>query len=159
MSDTAPVVTPETTPTPKDEAPEWARKEIKDANDEAARRRVENRTLSEQLTTVTGQVQTLTEQKVSAEDRANTAEANYLKLNVALSAGVPGEQAAEFASLLQGSTEQELKDHAEKIRKFGGPQQGRLPFDPSQGLGGNDNAPLTPEAEFAALLKLNGVTL
>lgn len=158
MSDTAPVVTPETTPTPKDEAPEWARKEIKDANEEAARRRVENRTLSEQLTTVTGQVQTLTEQKVSAEDRASTAEANYLKLNVALSAGVPGEQAAEFASLLQGSTEQELKDHAEKIRKFGGPQ-GRLPYDFSQGLGGDDNTPLTPEAEFAAVLKLNGINI
>lgn len=152
MSDTAPQPTPATTPAPKDELPDWASKEIRELRDEAAGRRVDNKNLTEQLTTVGGQVQTLTTEKDEAITRATTAEASLLKLKVALSAGVPGEQAAEFAELLQGSTEQELKDHAEKIRKFGGPQQGRLPFDPSQGLGGNDNTPLTPEQEFAAAL-------
>lgn len=136
--------------------PQWARDAISRANNEAAGRRVEIRQLTDQNTQLQNQVVEATDNRTAAEKARDDKDHELLKLNVALSAGVPGEQAAEFAELLQGSNEQELRDYAEKVRKFGGPTS-QSPVDPSQGRGGNDNTPLTPEAEFEALLKRQGL--
>jgi len=102
------------------------------------------------LTEITGQVQALSTQKTEAETRAATAEANLLKLNVAIQAGIPGGDIADFVDLLQGSTEEELKASAQKALKFYNPQSGAQPaYDPSQGRGGNpSNVPDTAEAQF-----------
>ena len=136
--------------------PQWARDAITRANNQAAERRVEIRQLTETNTALNNQLAESSDKLTAAETAANEKYLGLLKLNVALSAGVPGEQAAEFAELLQGSNEQELMDHADKIRKFGGPTNQR-PVDPSQGHGGTGSATLTPEAEFEALLKRQGL--
>lgn len=135
---------------PKDDSlPQWARDKMTEANDQAATSRIAARDAKAELDTTKSQLQTVTDEKVTAVTRAETAEAQILKLTVALSAGVPGEQAAEFAELLQGSTEAELKAHAEKIRKFGGPGTPPRATDSSQGLGaGTPVSDLSPGGQW-----------
>lgn len=140
MSDDPTATTDNTAPAPppdpaKPAAQDWKDAELKTVRDEAAAKRIEARDAKAELETTKGQIQTVTEEKVAAVTRADTAETQLLKLKVALSAGVPGEQAAEFAELLQGATEAELQAHAEKIRKFGGPGTPTRATDSSQALG------------------------
>lgn len=135
------------------EIPEWARKELTDVRTEAATRRTQLRDVEQKLSEVTGQVQTLTNEKVAAEGRASAAELALLKFNVAIGAGVPGGDIADFVDLLQGSNEDELKASAEKVLKFYKPSApgAQYPgYDPSAGRGGSPNAnvPDTAEAQF-----------
>lgn len=159
MSDPTPTPPAPTPAPPKAADPDWKDKEIRDLRDECAAKRVENNTLKEQVATLTGQVQTSNTKIEELTGNANTAAASLLKLTVAIKAGVPGEQAAQFAELLQGSTEEELTQYASRILTFnGGPTSPAAPYDPSQGRGVGDgtNTTLTAEQEFNVLLRQHG---
>jgi hypothetical protein len=126
--------------------PEWAREKLTKANNEAAGYRVKARDLGTENDALKAQVQTLTDEKTAALDGQGAVKLELFKLQTALSVGVPGEHAADFAELLKGDTADEIKAAAEKAKQFLG--NGRRPSatDPSQGQGSNQSA--TPADEF-----------
>lgn len=94
-----------------DELPEWARKEIKKGNDEAAKYRVQLRELSEKYK----------DAKTPAEIEAVTkelADTNKRLERDLLVERVGRDLPDELRALLQGNTEEELRAHAEKLAKF-----------------------------------------
>ncbi|MCP2200062.1 hypothetical protein [Lentzea flava] len=140
--------------------PQWARDAITTANDQAARYRIAAREAGE---TARAEVTAEFEERISAltadkDDIALELGETRLalsRLRIALDAGIPGESAVEFAALLKGSDEDELRDHAEKVKAmFGviGTQQPERPVDHSQGLGREDVA-ASPAEAFGAFIR------
>lgn len=133
---------------------DWRDKEITDLRDENARRRIEARDANAELERYKGDSTKAQDEKAEAVKRADTAETSLTKLRVALSVGVPSDQADEFAQLLQGNDEKELTEYANRIRKFNQtptPQNDRA-YDHSQGQG--DGSPArsnSPAADFAEM--------
>lgn len=150
MSDDQPGQTPPAGSS--NEMPQWVKDELASVRNEAAQRRVEKNAAVTAHTEALAQVTALTDAKTAAEKAAADHAFELTKLKVALAAKVPGEQAAEFASRLRGSTEDELKADAENALKlFGGGKPARA-TDPSQGRGNNGPAASTPQSEFAQML-------
>ncbi len=124
-----------------DELPEWARNKLTKANNEAARYRTEKKEAvdtakAEVRAEFEAQLNELSEAKATAVAEQEKAQLALIKLRAALSAGIPGESAAEFAELLQGATEEEINSHAEKVKSlFGKTSTKDKPVDPSQGSG------------------------
>ena len=149
------------TPAPgqtREELPEWARKQISDANQEAAKYRVQVREKDTALQAALEENATLKNTAGTDKTAKEAAELNLLRINVALKAGIPGENAAAFAARLQGSTEDEIKSDAEALMNaFGSDAFTGAPHaatDPSQGRGSeNNNATRSPEVAMAAFLK------
>ncbi|GAB4588732.1 hypothetical protein [Nocardia sp. IFM 10818] len=132
--------------------PDWAQKKLTDANAEAANYRVQKNNAVAANQQLTEQVTALTTDKAGLQEQLATATANNLKLLTAIDSGVPGEHVRNFASLLQGSTAEELSTHAEALKTMFGMTQASVPAtDPSQGLSGG--AANDPAAAFGALLK------
>ena len=132
------------------DAPEWARNAITKANNEAAKYRTDLRAKTEEHTAVLAQVDTLSAEKAEALERASNAEKELLKYKTTVAANVPGEQAGQFAGLLQGNTAEELKAHADQLLAMFGPPNKRVPAtDPSQGQG-NGEPTLSEGAAFLA---------
>lgn len=135
------------------ETPDWvpndARELITKANNQAARYRTEKNQAVEAHTTALNQIQELTDKYDAAEKQRVEAMESLVKLNVALSAGVPGDRAAEFAARLVGNGEDELKADAEKLLStftFGGKARAT---DPSQGQGdGTSVSDLSPGGQW-----------
>lgn len=138
--------------------PEWARKAISEANGEAASYRQKAKTAADEAkaevtATFTEQLKTLSDEKTAIVAERDNASSNYNKLIAALSAGVPGDTAVEFAALLQGNSMDEYKDHAEKLKGMFGAGGRVKAVDPSHGFNGSSSA--TPEDAFAAIFKAN----
>lgn len=143
--------------------PQWARDAITTANDQAARNRIKAREAADTARAeVTAQVTAEFEQRLSAlaadkDDIAvelGDARLALSRLRIALDAGIPGESATEFAALLRGGNEDELRAHADKVKAmFGviGAQPDR-PVDHSQGLGRDDVA-VSPGDAFGAFIR------
>lgn len=155
--------TPETpNPAPKpqapeqksDELPEWARKQISDANQEAAQRRVALREAQEANRTLQEQLAELTSEKADFESRSSAVQADFDKLVTAVQTLLPEKhtQVFTFAKTLQGSTEEELANHAAELNQMFGISASPSPaVDRSQGLGAG--APASdPASQFAAFL-------
>lgn len=145
--------TPENTQPKNDDAPDWARKAISEANSEAAKYRVERNEFKRQLDEALGKNTELTDKYAAAESARVAAETELMKLRVALDAGVPGDRVRTLAERLQGSTEEELMADAKKlVEQFGLNRKDRA-TDPSQGRGLSGQAVAnTPQAEFAQLI-------
>lgn len=142
--------------------PDWARKQITEANAEAAKYRTERNNIEAETTAklkaeFDAQLKTLSDEKSAITAERDTTALNYTKLGVALAAGVPGETAVKFAGLLQGSNEDELKAHAEELKgMFGGPVK-IAAIDPSHGAGGNVTRTNSADDEWSALFKSAGI--
>lgn len=129
------------------ELPEWARNKLTAANNEAAGYRIKARDTGAELDTVKGTVQSLTGERDTAKAEAAVHELELMKLRTALSVGVPGEQAADFAELLKGNTPDEIQASAEKAKALIGSGNRRpSATDPSQGRGGS--TPTDPANAF-----------
>ena len=155
----------EGTPPANNEVPAWAQKELSDIRSEAAARRVEARDYKEKLDASLGQVQTLTTEKDQAVSRAEKAELELLKVQVAVESGIPGGDIAEFVAYLQGSNKDELKDNAGPlIPRY---TKSSPAYDPSQGHGGQaaqtgavTYAPDSPEGQWLGFVgRLTGETI
>ena len=124
----------------KDELPDWAREKLTKANNEAAKYRTQVKELREKVKALeesSGQVEDLNKKATDASAAAETAKTDLLKLQIALTVdGIEAKNASEFAELLQGTTEEELKAHAEKVKKLLGVSRSRSAVDPTQGRGG-----------------------
>lgn len=149
---TTPPADPVTPPAnnPGDVLPQWARDQITKANNEAAKYRVEK---NDAVAAATAASQAEFETKIAAINESNAKTASDLeetriqniKLTAALTVGIPGESAAEFASLLKGTTQEEISTHAEKVKKlFGTQAPAQRAVDPSQGSGGEPTKQLAP---------------
>lgn len=146
MSDTPPPAAPAApaAPAPQSEGelPHWARDRISEANNEAAKYRVKAREATDAAKQTAaqefaGQLSALSDQKAATAAELDTTKQALLKLRVALAVGIPGESAADFAELLKGSTEEEIKAHAEKVKSLFSTTSTPPPaVDSSQGLGG-----------------------
>lgn len=91
------------------------------------------------------EVERLSEKNEGLLHRAASAEDQLTRLKVALGAGIPSDQADEFASRLRGDTEDDLKADAANLAKFF--QSASTPArrgDPSQGHGSDAAAPADP---------------
>lgn len=138
--------------------PEWARKQISEANAEAAKYRTERNNIEAETKAALSadfdtQFKTLSDEKSAITAERDTATTQLNKLKVALAAGIPGETAVEFAALLQGSNEEELTAHAGKLKEmFGAPGKASRAVDHSHGAGAN-NTSLSGADQFAALIQ------
>lgn len=130
----------------QDTLPEWARKQISEANAEAAKYRTEKKDAVEAAKAEVAQgfqskIQELEASIQAAESEKVEARREVDKLKAALGAGIESEKVVQFAGLLQGDTVDALRSNAEELKKlFGagstGPQRA---VDASQG-----NVPSTP---------------
>lgn len=153
--------TSETTPVEQNnrqELPDWARKEISDANSEAAKYRKKAQTAAEEAkaevtASFNDQFKALSDEKSAVLAERDTASSQYNKLVAALQAGVPGDTALEFAPLLQGSNVDEYKAHAEKLKGMFGPGTKQKAVDRTAGFSGDTQS--TPEDVFADIFKRN----
>jgi DNA repair ATPase RecN len=134
----------------KDEAlPEWARKQITDANQEAANYRRQLREAQASNSELHEKVSSLTDEK----SQIASVQSDFDKLATAVQTLFPEThtQVFTFAKTLQGSTEEELAKHAADLNSMFGISTGPAPAtDRSQGQGapaGSD-----PATEFAAFL-------
>lgn len=124
--------------------PEWAQKKITDLNNESANYRVRARDAriaaeAEVKAEFETKISELATQNTTLSQELDTERVSSTKLKVALSTGLPGTQALEFADLLAGSNESEIKEHAQRLSKV--TKLGNIAFDPSQGLGGGGDTP------------------
>ena len=138
---------------PKD-LPEWARKKITEANQEAAQRRVQLRTVEEDNRTLQEQLATLKSERDDLASVSTSVQTDFDKLATAVKSLLPEKhlQVFTFAKTLQGSTGEELSDHAAELNKMFGISASPSPaVDRSQGHG--SGAPASdPASQFAAFL-------
>ena len=137
-----------------DELPEWARKKLDKANREAAKYRTTAREAADKAKTdaeaaVAEQLQALSDKHTVLVGDLEKANAELLKLKAAAEAEVPAGQLLDFASLLQGTTAEEIKASAEKAKRLLGSTKDRA-VDPSQGAVGG--APKEAAPGFGRLL-------
>lgn len=137
------------------ELPEWARKQISEANAEAAKYRNQRNTIEADTkaalkTEFDTQFKTLSDEKSAIAAERDTATSSFTKLKVALAAGVPGETAVEFAGLLQGKNEEELQQHADRLKSMFGTGSKQKNVDPTHGAFGNTSG--GPEEDFMRLV-------
>jgi chromosome segregation ATPase len=156
-SPAAPAPTPAPTPPPvkvSDELPEWARKQISDANQEAANYRVQLKTAKDLLASVQEQVSSLTTEKTQVDSSLNSVQADFDKLATAVQVLLPDNpKVFTFAKTLQGSTEAELTAHAAELKTMFNVASSAA-VDRSQGQGAG-SVESSPGDVFAALLKSN----
>lgn len=159
MSDDVTTETPEAPkpapPAPKtdsNEIPDWARKQISDANAEAAKRRVELQAEREARQKLEEQVQILSTKNSELSGTFSERQGDFDKLVTAVQTLFPDKpQVFSFAKTLQGSNEEELAAHAAELKEMFGLSNSPSPAtDRSQGHGGE--ASREPHSEFAALL-------
>lgn len=137
------------------ELPEWARNEIKTANSEAAKYRVRANNIeaetTEKLTSqFNDQLKAVTEEKSAIATERDGYATKLLKVKVALNADIPGGSAFEFAELLQGSTEEELVEHANKLKSMFGTGARTPAVDHTQGFSNSNSQ--NPAQDFMNLL-------
>lgn len=147
------------TPQNTEALPEWGRRAISDANAEAAKYRLAAKTAAEDAVAATKaeydkQLQALATEKTSIAGERDKAVTELTKLQVAITADVPGEQAVAFADLLKGTTQEELKAHAEQLKSmFGTPAGKQRATDKSQGAGNGASGAKTPDQLFADMVQ------
>lgn len=127
--------TAETAEVSSDQLPEWAREKMSKANAEAAKYRTERNELAEQLDVATAfQTQFTEESAAHAETRAalEAKDRELLKLKAVLELDVPAKKASEVAALIQGTNQDEINEHAQKVVALLGANNTRTPaVDPS----------------------------
>ena len=126
--------------------PQWARDAISRANNEAAKFRTERNEFRDQATAHLTEVDRVKGELATVKDTAAKAALQSVKLEVALAAGIPGENAAAFAARLQGTTKEELEADAKDLTGVFPTEVVSSATDPSQGRGAD--TPLTPEDAF-----------
>lgn len=134
--DEAPAAVVDAPPAPTendDQLPDWARKKLSKANDEAAKYRTQLRETEAKL----AGAKTPEEHAAAVKELA---EANSKLERDLLVAKVGKDLPDELAALLKGSTEEELTAHAEVLRKFvpGAPKT--PPAPPTKLSGGLDGS-------------------
>lgn len=141
--------------------PEWVRDKLTKANNEAAKYRTKAKDAAQQAQfeaeeKFSAQISTLTDEKAAIAAELENARLEFTKFRAALSVGIPGESASEFADLLKGSTEEEILSHAEKVKElFGVSAKPARATDPTQGLDGGNVTGQSAGAMLANFIRNN----
>lgn len=156
-TETTPPAVQETKAPPKsDELPDWARKQISDANQEAAKFRVQAREAQTALAAANDKIVTLSTEKTTAESSHVGIQGDFDKLVAAVKTLFPEEtntQVFTFAKTLQGSTGEELSAHALELSSMFGIATGpQAATDRSQGHGAGTGS-AAPADQFASFVK------
>lgn len=149
----APTPSPAAEPKDTSELPEWARKKLTEANQEAAQRRVQLRTVEEDNRTLQEQLATLKSERDDLASVSTSVQTDFDKLATAVQSLFPDKpEVFTFAKTLQGQSEEELINHAAELKKMFGISASPSPaVDRSQGHG--SGAPASdPASQFAAFL-------
>jgi ATPase subunit of ABC transporter with duplicated ATPase domains len=160
VNETAEVTTTEVTNT-EDTVPEWVREKLTKANNEAAKYRTKAKEAAQQAQfeaeeKFSAQIAALTDEKAAAVAELENARLEATKLKAALSVGIPGESASEFADLLKGTNEEEILAHAEKVKElFGASVKPARATDPTQGLDGGNATAQSAGAMLANFIRGN----
>ena len=138
--------------------PEWVREKLTKANNEAAKYRVQAKEASEKAmveaeSKFQDKLTALSDEKSAIAAELENVRLEHLRLKAAISVGIPGESASEFADLLKGSSEDELKAHAEKVKGLFGASKSDRAVDPTQGLGEGDVVANSPGAMLANFVR------
>lgn len=135
-------------------------KAVSDANAEAAKYRVEKRDAveaakAEVAESFNAKIQELEEAAKSQADELVNQRNDAAKLRAAIKADISTDKVLEFASLLQGESEDELVSHAETLKKlFTTDEQPKSKaVDPTQGKGSTNPLPLNGDPLLAAITK------
>ena len=84
----------------------------------------------------------------------HNAQTEMTKVTTALSLGVPSDKVVQFASILQGGSEEEINASAESAKELFGDFKKSMPaIDPTQGSGGGSEIPLNGDPILQALMK------
>lgn len=158
VSETAPAENTEAAPEATEEVlPEWAREKLTKANNEAAKYRTRAKEAAQQAAyeaeeKFTAQLKELSDEKAALAAELHEARTSAQKFQAAISVGIPGESAAEFADLLKGENEEEFVAHANKLKEmFGTPEKSTTRFvDKSQGF--SSEPPANTDAGFGAFV-------
>lgn len=141
--------------------PEWVREKLTKANNEAAKYRTKAKDAAQQAQFEAEekfgpQIKALTDEKTALAVELENARLEHTKFKAALSVGIPGESASEFADLLKGSTEEEILAHAEKVKElFGASSKPARATDPTQGLDGGNATAQSAGAMLANFIRSN----
>jgi hypothetical protein len=117
-----------------EDLPEFAQKIIKALRSEAATHRHKARMAADKAATLEQETASLHAAKTHAESDLASARMDLVRLRAALAAGVRPELAEDFAARLHGSTEEEIRADAERLKNTFGVAARR--GDPSQGASG-----------------------
>jgi hypothetical protein len=91
------------------------------------------------------------------QSQLSSANTEMVKVTTALTLGVPSERVVQFAALLKGDSEEDIKSSAESAKElFGDFKQSVPATDPTQGTGGGKDLPLNGDPILAALTKAVG---
>lgn len=142
-----------------DTVPSWVRGQLTKANNEAAKYRqrakdAEDTARAEADEKYGSRIKELSDEKARVDAELESARLDITKLKTALSVGIPGESASEFADLLKGSNEEEILAHAEKVKElFGSSGKPARATDPTQGLDGGHVATQSAGAMLANFIR------
>src|SRR5690606_21817612 len=159
VNETAQVEGPETATQNEDALPEWAREKLSKAYNEAAKYRVQakealDKARQEVSAEFEKQLAQLSDEKAAVAADLENVRLEHMRLKAALSVGIPGESASEFADLLKGNSEDEIRARAEKVKElFGVSSKPARAVDPTQGLGEGDVVANTPGAMLAQFVR------
>lgn len=146
MSDTDETQTAPTATQDQNQLPDWVRKQITEANNEAAKYRVKAQNTAAEVraeleTKFQDDLKVMSDEKSAALSERDSAVAEANRLRAALRAGIPGESAEEFSKLLQGKDLDEYVAHAESLKAMFGTNTRVRATDPTQGLNGGSGDP------------------
>lgn len=129
-----------------DVLPDWAREKLTKANNEAAKYRTEKneaveKAKQEVTDSYTEKVEALEAQVAERDSVIQETRHETEKLRAAIEAGIANDKVFTFADLLKGDNPEELKSHAEELKKLFTTEEVRpakaAATDPSQGSGSN----------------------
>ena len=144
MSDPTPNETTTNETQDQGSLPQWARDQITEANAQAAKYRVEKNDAVEAAKSEVenewkSKYEALEAQIADKDTEVNSSRTEVAKLKAALEAGIDSDKVVSFAALLQGSTEDELRSHADEVKSLfttsAAPAGNPPAQDPSQGSG------------------------
>ncbi|AEV52086.1 hypothetical protein [Rhodococcus phage RGL3] len=156
--------TPSTEAEKVEDLPQWAQTLISETRAEAAQHRTEKQSAVETAKAAladehTAAIAALNVKVTETETERDGARLEVTKLKAALAVGIDGERAIGFAELLKGDNEDQIKSHADEVRKlFGDNKPAHVPAtDPSQGSGNKTPLPLNGDPLLDAIKKKVGV--
>lgn len=146
MSDSNNASAENVVPQSKAELPQWVQDELTEARNEAAKYRTQkNEAVEAAKAEVTESFSKRVEEleaALSAKDGEAAGSRNEVeRLKAALEAGIGADKVLGFADLLKGENPEELRSHAEELKKLftnGEVSKSTPAFDPSQGQSSNE---------------------
>lgn len=125
-------------PTKVEELPEFARKMISDLRDEAAKHRGKAKEAKDAARVeLEAEYAPIRAEVLQLKAQLESERLNGWKRDAAVKLGIDAERVADFADLLKGTTQEEIEEHAQKVKELFGGTATSSAVDPTQGRRGS----------------------